>query len=299
MRTGALLIASFDFEKEVRDNENIPVFLPMYPLDGTTVIKREIAALRKAELSPILVLLGYQKEVLKNHLSHNNVIFLEDEAYQEHDREEALRIGLAEAGKYMDRVVVVPVECPSFSGQTLQTLLECGTSAVPVYEGTEGNPGVYVFRENGVDAPEPLPVEDPGTVMSLLDEDGMNRAERYAKGQRTANELHCKTKVVLTREEDFFGPGIYRLLKYIDETGSIQAAAAKMNMSYSKGWKMVNKVEKEMGFLFLNRCNGGKNGGSSTITEEGRLFMERYHAMTEDLRRISQRFFDTYFRDFQ
>ena len=63
----------------------------------------------------------------------------------------------------------------------------------------------------------------------------------------------------------------------------IQAAAAKMNMSYSKGWKMINKVEKELGFRFLNRCNGGKNGGSSTITPEGRLFMERYHAMLEDV----------------
>lgn len=62
---------------------------------------------------------------------------------------------------------------------------------------------------------------------------------------------------------------------------------------------MVNRLEKEMGFLFLNRCNGGKNGGSSTITEEGRTFMERYHAMEEDMRRIGQRFFDTYFQDFQ
>lgn len=299
MKTGALLIASFDFEKEVRNNEEIPVFLPMYPLDGTTVIKREIAALRKAEVSPIVVLLGYQKEVLKNHLSHNNVLFVEDEAYQEHDREDALRIGLAEAGKYMDRVVVVPMECPSFSGQTLRMLLDCKTSAVPVYEGAEGSPQIYVFGENGVEAPKPLLVDDPGILMSLLDEGGIKKAEQYAEEQRSANELRCKTKVVLTREEDFFGPGIYCLLKYIDETGSIQAAAAQMHMSYSKGWKMVNKVEKEMGFPFLNRCNGGKNGGSSTITEEGRLFMERYHAMTEDMKKISQRFFDTYFRDFQ
>ena len=62
---------------------------------------------------------------------------------------------------------------------------------------------------------------------------------------------------------------------------------------------MVNKVEKEMGFPFLDRCNGGKKGGSSTLTEEGRLFIERYQAMTRDMRRISQNFFDVYFKDFQ
>ena len=40
--TGALLIASENFREEDLGNEEIPVFLPMYPLDGTTVIKREI-----------------------------------------------------------------------------------------------------------------------------------------------------------------------------------------------------------------------------------------------------------------
>ena len=104
---------------------------------------------------------------------------------------------------------------------------------------------------------------------------------------------------MISKEEDFFGPGVYHLLQYIDETGSIQAAAAKMNMSYSKGWKMINKVEKELGFRFLNRCNGGKNGGSSTITPEGRLFMERYHAMLEDMKRITRGFFEVYFGEFQ
>lgn len=297
MKTGALLIASLDFENGGRGNEEIPVFLPMYPLDGTTVIKQEIAALRRANVSPILVLLGYQKEVLKNHLIHNSVIFVEDEQYQEHDKETALQIGLTEARKHMDRAVVIPVEYPAFSAQTLQSLLECTKSTVPVYEEQEGYPRLYVFQED--EEAKKLPVEDPGILLSLLDKDGIRQAEQYAKEQRNANELRCKIKLVLTKEEDFFGPGIYHLLKYIDETGSIQAAAAKMQMSYSKGWKMVNKVEKEMGFLFLNRCNGGRNGGSSTITEEGRLFMERYHAMLEDMRRISQSFFDTYFRDFQ
>ena len=97
--------------------------------------------------------------------------------------------------------------------------------------------------------------------------------------RRDANALRCRTRLVLSKEEDFFGPGVYELLKAIGETGSIQAAAARMHMSYTKAWKMINQAEKEMGFLFLNRLSGGKNGGSSEITEEGRRFMERYHAM--------------------
>ena len=87
-------------------------------------------------------------------------------------------------------------------------------------------------------------------------------------------------------------------MRRVDETGSIQAAAAQMNMSYSKGWKMVNQAEKEMGFLFLERNKGGKNGGSSLITEEGRLFLERYHEMEGELKAAGRRLFEQYFREY-
>lgn len=49
MKTGALIIASGDYGEGQQDNEGIPVFLPMYPLDGTTVIKGEIAETAKSE----------------------------------------------------------------------------------------------------------------------------------------------------------------------------------------------------------------------------------------------------------
>lgn len=299
MKTGALLLASFKYEEKDNTDGELPLFLPMYPLDGTTVIKREITVLRRAMLSPIVVLAGYQKETLKNHLSHHNVLFAENENYLEKSRENALKAGLDACRQYMDRVVAVPVEYPAFSPRTLQMLLECSRNAAPVYNGQMGWPRLYVFQENMNPEPEKLPVEDPGILLSLLDQEGLRQAQQHLKTQRSINELRCKTKVILTREEDFFGPGICRLLKYIDETGSIQAAAAKMKMSYSKSWKMVNKVEKEMGFPFLNRYNGGKSGGSSTLTEEGRLFIERYYAMMKDMERISQGVFETYFGDFQ
>ena len=94
LKTGALIIASHDYAEENRDNEGIPVYLPMYPLDGTTVIKREIAVLRRAGISPIMVLLGYQKELLKNHLCHNGVLYVEEENWREHDLAASVEFGL-------------------------------------------------------------------------------------------------------------------------------------------------------------------------------------------------------------
>lgn len=310
MKTGALIIASGDYGEGQQDNEGIPVFLPMYPLDGTTVIKGEIAKLRKAKISPILVLTGCHSETLQLHLSHNNVIIIEDENYQMHSFTDALALGLLQAKEQMDRVLVLPVEYPAFADKTLELLLDCEHSAVPVYEEQPGWPRSIVMdadldeQQNVEDlwtqsSTEHLFANDPGITYSLLEENGVDHISQYLKDRWNATTLHFRNKLVISREEDFFGPGVYDLLKYIDETGSIQAAAAKMNMSYSKGWKIINRVEKELGFRFLNRCNGGKNGGSSTITPEGRVFMERYHAMVEDMRRMTQNFFDVYFGEFQ
>ena len=298
-KTGAVLVASKEFGEENLGNEEMPVFLPMYPLDGTTVIKREIAALRKAGISPIIVLLGYQGELLRTHLAHNHVIFVEDEEYQEHSLLESVQVGLSKAKVQMERVLVLPVECVAFSFETLQRLLACEGGAVPVYDGREGCPKLWDLGRDGQTQMEHVEVEDPGILLSMTQKDGICQVEEYVRAQRSANELRCVTKVTLVKEEDFFGPGVYELLRGIDEMGSIRAAAERMKMSYTKGWKMVNKAEKEMGFLFLNRCNGGKNGGSSTLTQEGRVFLERYQVMMEDIERVSRRFFDVYFQEFQ
>ena len=140
MKTGAVIIASGDYGEEQRENEGIHLFLPMYPLDGTTVIKGEIARFRKAGVSPIVVLAGCHSETLKLHLSHNNVIFVEDEAYREHSIEEALKLALETAAPLMDRALVLPVEYPAFVEETVEALLKAEQAAVPVYGGQAGWP---------------------------------------------------------------------------------------------------------------------------------------------------------------
>jgi molybdate transport repressor ModE-like protein len=300
MSTGALIVASLNLDAASKGNEEMDIFLPMVHLEGTTVIKREISILRRAGVSPIIVLCGYQKEVLKNHLSHNGVIFCEDGHYESHNLETTIQQGLDFARTLCDRVLVVPVERPMFSVDTVRALMECASDTVPVYQTVRGFPWLHVFQNTQQTDPlNFLEVEDEGIRFSMLDPDGMEQISAYAKAQRDASVLQVKMKVILTKEIDFFGPGIYQLLRNIDELGSIQAAAARMKMSYSKGWKMVNKVEAQMGFPFLNRSNGGKKGGSSTLTEEARIFLARYQALTEDIRKMSQNFFDQYFQDFQ
>ena len=110
--------------------------------------------------------------------------------------------------------------------------------------------------------------------------------------------LGVKTKIVLSKNVDFFGPGLFHLLQYIDEEGTIHEASKKMGMSYSKCWKLLNRAEEQMGFTFLDRYNGGPHGGNSRITEEGREFMRRYEALLEEMKEISQKAFEKYFKEY-
>lgn len=50
-------------------------------------------------------------------------------------------------------------------------------------------------------------------------------------------DLHYDMKVRIMGEEKAFGPGVAQLLKGIEEMGSMQKAAEKMGLSYSKAWK--------------------------------------------------------------
>lgn len=134
-----------------------------------------------------------------------------------------------------------------------------------------------------------LDLNDPQTIAEFI----KNKMQESEQAER--NELDVKMKIFLSGEHAFFGPGMYRLLACIEETGSLRAAVDKMEMSYTKGWKMIRKAEKEGGFSFLKRSNGGKHGGSSVVTEEGKRFMEEYRAMVEEIASRSHEIFEKYF----
>ena len=317
MNVGAVIVAAQDLARDKAGNEELETFLPMLHLEGTTVIKREIDVLRKAGITSIIVVGGYQASVLKNHVSHKGVTFVEDTEYAEHDWLESAKIGTEKAAELCDGVILIPVEYPAFKAETVEKLKACKTDTCLYYNGVPGklqmrvccNTDSYTAGDMSGspqrrtleigEKPAQLDTNDGGILYDITHPEQIEKVRASIRQMRDAKALSLKTKIVLSKGEDFFGPGIFHLLQHIDETGSIQAAAKKMGMSYSKCWKLLNRAEEQVGFPFLNRYNGGKNGGNSTITEEGREFMNRYQAMLEDMKRISQNFFDIYFQDYQ
>jgi molybdate transport system regulatory protein len=88
--------------------------------------------------------------------------------------------------------------------------------------------------------------------------------------------LHCILTARVAKESVFFGPGPYKLLASIDETGSIEAAVRKTGISYSKARKIIKQMEHEMEFAMVIRQPGGLKGGSSRLTDEGIRFLRLY-----------------------
>lgn len=78
--------------------------------------------------------------------------------------------------------------------------------------------------------------------------------------------------------QKFFGEGPCRLLRAIESTGSLRAAALSMEMAYTKALKLMKNAERALGFALTMRTTGGKDGGGSVLTPKGKEWLEKYEA---------------------
>ena len=76
--------------------------------------------------------------------------------------------------------------------------------------------------------------------------------------------------------EAAIGPGKIALLEAIIETGSISAAARKLGMSYRRAWLLVEDINGRLRKPAVTRATGGKQGGSSEVTEAGRELVQLF-----------------------
>ena len=97
-------------------------------------------------------------------------------------------------------------------------------------------------------------------------------------------------KVWLETDEGYvFGPGVYSLLRQVEETGTLKKAAEHLGMSYRYAWGMVKKAESKLGLPLFKTHKGGKSGGGGTeITPEGRDYMEYFSRVINGLEKLSE-----------
>lgn len=109
---------------------------------------------------------------------------------------------------------------------------------------------------------------------------------------------NCSLKVKLTfhGDESFFGPGIAELMTSVENTGSVKEACKEMGLSYTKGWFILNRAEQQLGELLINRNQGGKEGGGTTLTPYGCELLKAYDEFSADVENYARKEFKKRFQ---
>ncbi|UCZ55902.1 TOBE domain-containing protein [Desulfurispirillum indicum] len=71
------------------------------------------------------------------------------------------------------------------------------------------------------------------------------------------------------------------LLRQIDRCGSLSAAAKAAGMSYKGAWDAVDAINNLSEKVLVERISGGRGGGGSLLTEEGKRVLRMYDLYAE------------------
>ena len=96
------------------------------------------------------------------------------------------------------------------------------------------------------------------------------------------SRLQVRSKVWLEVDgAPVFGQGREQLLRLIQSTGSINAAAKEMGIPYRKAWTYLDAMEKRLGYPLVSRQKGGAGGGNSSLTPEALQLLEGFDALQD------------------
>lgn len=84
---------------------------------------------------------------------------------------------------------------------------------------------------------------------------------------------------IMFRKAIAMGPGKADLLRAIERTGSISAAAREMDMSYRRAWLLVDTMNQCFKGPLVETLTGGQHGGGARVTELGQDVLRRYVEM--------------------
>ena len=284
-------------------------FQPMLTVSGTSAVKKQISTLREAGISRFIVVTGYQAEQLEKHLSHRGVTFVRNPDYRTSQMLDSIRYALAAAEDW-ERALILPVDLPSFRPETIQRILETeGQIVIPRYNGQNGHPIAVrrqvfdtiasyqgedglrgIFRMPGYE-PVYKNVEDPAILLRASTRDRYQELLNYEKQSRKEIPLRAEVAVSLFRKQEVFDKTLADFLESVEEMGSMNSAAQKMGMAYSRAWKMTGNAEEQLGFPLIMRQTGGSHGGSSCLTPEGKAFLAAYRDFQQRLRAAATQIF--------
>ena len=107
------------------------------------------------------------------------------------------------------------------------------------------------------------------------------------KKMRVRFKLWLSTKNV----EGVFGDGKWRLLRIIDSEGSLNAASKTLRISYRKAWGDLSKAEACLNVALLEKHRGGRMGGTTCLTEQGKEWVKAYTKFRSEIEKAAEKAF--------
>ncbi|MEY8000862.1 NTP transferase domain-containing protein [Clostridium sp. Mt-5] len=279
-------------------------------IGSITAVKRIVLTFQQVEVSPIVVITGYEAKEIEHDLADYGVIFLENQQYENSQMFDSAKIGLNFLQDKCDQVIFNPVNIPMFTPETIQRMMECGAKVIlPSYHGKTGHPLLIsselipeilkyngnmgmrgAIKSIGVER-QWMEIEDEGI---LHDMDDIDRLDQLLK-RHNQHILHPFVRISIEKEAMFFNSRTKLLLLLINETHSVRSACRHIALSYSKAWNMLNQLEQELGYAVVERKHGGSRGGKTFLTKEGRSFLEKYQHFEQKVRQYAKDEFDRLF----
>ncbi len=93
-----------------------------------------------------------------------------------------------------------------------------------------------------------------------------------------SRKLGVKSKIWFVRgNKHVLGHGLACLLEQVDRVGSLRQAAEIEGMSYRYAWGEIRSAEEHLGMKLLLRSKGGRAGGGSSLSPEGRRLLRVFY----------------------
>lgn len=285
-------------------------FKPMMVLGEDTMIEKVIKNLRAAGVGQIVVVTGYRSSLLAEHVAPLGVTICENKNFATTRMYDSIRMGLQALEPGYDAVYVTPGDVPLVLPETMLAMQKQPTKIVrPVCDGKLGHPVLFdasVVPEliayggkNGMlgavtalNRPViDLPVSDEGVLMDADTKADFKALRMKSMRDRSAGKLWPEIQISIAKNDTILTPESAQFLEMIGHMGTIQNACACVHMSYSKGWRMLNDMEKELGYALVERSAGGASGGGTKLTEEGRKLLEEYRIYRDRVREYAEKLF--------
>lgn len=290
-------------------------YKPLLPVGNEMMIRRTVRLMQQAGVEQVVVVTGYLADWIQEALKGLTVTVCHNPRFATTEMIDSIRMGIRSLPAACTRLLITPADVPMANVDTLHYLLDHPHPLiVPCHKGAPGHPvlvsreafgAIQSFRgEGGLrEAVEStgmkwfkLPVDDESVTMDAHTADEYSQLLRHnvrLGGGSEQFRLHVDAQ--LRAVDVVFDAYMAQFLDLIAQTGSIKTACKCMQMSYSKGWRLIHHLEETLGFPVLRKTVGGADGGGSKLTKKGKEFLSRYQLMEKELLDEAQRIFEKHF----